>query len=130
MPAPSSTNNTALHIAIIPDGNRRWAKAHRLDPWEGHRKAVENFRSLTEWCRLDPRISILTVWCFSTENWKRDKKEINMLMQMLEDYLQEEREGFIEKKTRFVHSGRKDRIPLSLANLIESVEEETKVPAD
>ena len=115
-----------LHIAIIPDGNRRWAKSRMLDPWEGHRTAVENFRSLTDWCRKDPRVGTLTVWCFSTENWKRDPREIAMLMDMLEKYLQKERKGFLDEKTRFVHAGRKDRIPAALAKLIAEVEEETK----
>jgi len=62
--------SSTIHLAIIPDGNRRWAKTRTLNPWKGHEKAIENFRSLTEWCRNDPRISVLTVWCFSTENWK------------------------------------------------------------
>ena len=115
-----------LHLAIIPDGNRRWAKAKGLLPWSGHTQAVENFRSLTEWCRNAPRIGVLTVWCFSTENWKRDQKEIAMLMNLLEDYLRKERTGFLREKTRFVHSGRRDRIPASLAKLIGEVEEETK----
>src|SRR3989344_9108219 len=79
--------NRQLHVAIIPDGNRRWAKAKGLHPWDGHKEAVEHFRGLTDWCRKDPRVSMLTVWCFSTENWKRDKKEVEMLMSMLEDYL-------------------------------------------
>ena len=118
--------NNSLHIAIIPDGNRRWAKKRTLKPWEGHKVAVENFRTLTDWCRQDPRVNTLTVWCFSTENWKRDKKEIDMLMTMLEEYLAKERSTFIENNTRFVHSGRKDRIPASLAALIADVEEETK----
>ncbi len=115
-----------LHIAIIPDGNRRWARKLLLKPWDGHKKAVENFRTLTDWCSDDPRVGVMTVWCFSTENWKRDPKEIAMLMQMLEDYLAKEREVFVKKNTKFVHSGRKDRIPASLAKLIEEVEEETK----
>ena len=115
-----------LHLAIIPDGNRRWAASRKFNPWKGHKQAIENFRSLTQWCRNDPRISILTVWCFSTENWKRDPKEIKMLMKMLEDYLIEEQKKFIEKETRFLHSGRKDRIPFSLAKLIEETEQLTK----
>ena len=117
---------SSIHLAIIPDGNRRWARAQMMHPWKGHEKAIENFRSITEWCRNDPRISVLTVWCFSTENWKRDPEEINKLMTMLEDYLRKERKGFLEKQTRFVHSGRRDRIPPSLAKLIAEVEEETK----
>lgn len=114
-----------LHIAIIPDGNRRWAKKRMLDPWDGHKTAIENFRTLTDWCRKDPRVSALTVWCFSTENWKRDPKEVAMLMKLLEEYLAKERKGFLDEKTRFVHSGRKDRIPPSLAKLIDEVEQET-----
>lgn len=118
-------SNSPLHIAIIPDGNRRWAKALSLLPWDGHKKAIENFRTLTEWCEKDERIGVLTVWCFSTENWKRDPEEISKLMQMLEDYLQKERTTFKENNTRFLHSGRKDRIPESLKNLIDDVEKET-----
>lgn len=119
-------SNPPLHIAIIPDGNRRWAKKRTLKPWEGHKVAVENFRTLTDWCRQDPRVQTLTVWCFSTENWKRDPKEIAMLMKLLEDYLAKERSTFLENSTRFVHSGRKNRIPSSLADLIADVEKETK----
>ena len=116
-----------LHLAIIPDGNRRWAREHKLEAvWKGHEVAVNNFRILTDWCRKDPRVGMLTVWCFSTENWKRDEKEISMLMGMLEDYLRKEKHGLIENKTRFVHSGRRDRIPASLKRIIEEVEEETK----
>ncbi len=115
-----------LHLAIIPDGNRRWAREHKLEAvWKGHEKAVENFRTLTDWCRKDPRVSILTVWCFSTENWKRDEKEISMLMTMLEEYLRKEKHGLKENGTRFVHSGRRDRIPASLKKLIEETEQET-----
>ncbi len=116
---------SSLHIAIIPDGNRRWARAQMLRPWKGHEKAVDNFRTLIDWCRESGRVKILTVWCFSTENWKRDPEEIAKLMKMLEDFLIRERQDFIKHKTRFVHSGRKDRIPPSLASIIREVEEET-----
>ncbi len=114
-----------LHIAIIPDGNRRWARERTFLPWKGHERAIENFRSLTEWCQQDPRVGILTVWCFSTENWKRDPEEIRKLMGLLESYLQKERKRFAADRTRLVHSGRKDRIPASLAKLIEDIETET-----
>lgn len=121
------TKTTDLHLAIIPDGNRRWAREHGFQAvWKGHEVAVENFRTLTNWCQEDPRVSVLTVWCFSTENWKRDQKEIDALMKMLEEYLRRDRQDFIEKKTRFVHSGRCDRIPASLKALIEETEELTK----
>lgn len=115
-----------LHLAIIPDGNRRWAKALSLLPWQGHEHALENFRPLTEWCRKDPRIGTLTIWGFSTENWKRSNEEVRKLMDLFERYLTKERSTFIENKTRFVHSGRRDRIPASLRKLIEETEEATK----
>ncbi len=121
-----SDKDRPLHVAIVPDGNRRWAKKRVLQPWKGHEVAVENFRSLTEWCHKDPRVSTLTVWCFSTENWKRDPEEIRQLMAMLESYLRKERKGFTDQNTRFVHSGRRDRIPPSLAALIAEVEQETQ----
>ena len=116
-----------LHLAVIPDGNRRWAREKGfMNVWKGHEVAVENFRTLTDWCRSDPRVSALTVWCFSTENWKREKKEVDALMRMLEDYLTKEAKDLKEKKTRFVHSGRRDRIPASLKAIIEKTEEDTK----
>lgn len=116
----------ALHVAIIPDGNRRWARARTWHPWQGHEKAVENFRSITDWCQADPRIAVLTVWCFSTENWKRDPQEVAKLMTLLENYIEKERPTLQKKGIRLLHSGRKDRIPPSLAKLIRAVEEETK----
>jgi len=115
-----------LCVGIIPDGNRRWAKANGMHPWQGHEKAIENFRKVAEFCRDDRRIAVLTVWCFSTENWKRDPMEVATLMQLLEKYLSNEREAWQREKTRFVHSGRKDRIPKSLAKLLNEVERESR----
>jgi len=120
------TPEQALHVAIIPDGNRRWARTQGLHPQKGHEQAIENFREITKWCREDPRVSCLTVWCFSTENWKRSDEEVSKLMGMLEDYLRKEHEEFAERRTRFLHSGRRDRLPSSLATLMKEVEEETK----
>lgn len=120
-------DNRPLHLAIIPDGNRRWARENGFTyVWKGHEVAVENFRTLTDWCRKDPRISALTVWCFSTENWKRDKREIDELMTMLEKYLIKEAKELKENKTRFIHSGRRDRIPASLKKVIEDTEKDTE----
>ena len=114
-----------IHLAIIPDGSRRWAKARDLPAWKGHEKAAKNFRPLAEWCR-ENSVGVLTVWCFSTENWKRDTKEVSALMNILEKYLRNERDAFLKNDTRFVHSGRKDRIPRSLAAIIAETEEMTK----
>lgn len=118
-------DTTSIHLAIIPDGNRRWARGKGLLPWNGHERAMDNFHTLTEWCRNDPRISVLTIWGFSTENWKRDKDEVDKLMTLFEEYLQKERAEFLKQDTRFVHSGRTDRIPESLRTLITDVVQET-----
>lgn len=115
-----------LHLALIPDGNRRWAKTKGLLPWNGHERAIENFRAILEWCRKHPRIGILTIWCFSTENWKRSPEEVSALMRLYEEYLKKERAKFQEERTRFLHSGRRDRLPKSLARLLGELEEETK----
>lgn len=123
----TTPKKTGLHLAIIPDGNRRWAKERGfLNVWKGHEKAVENFKTLTDWCRNDPRVSALTVWCFSTENWKREPKEVAELMTMLENYLNKEEAELLKENTRFIHSGRRDRIPASLRAAIERVENVTK----
>ncbi len=104
-----------LHLAVIPDGNRRWAREKGLlYVWKGHEVAVENFRTLTDWCRKDPRVSALTVWCFSTENWKRPKMEVNALMGLLEDFLKKETQRMIKNNIRLQAIGRLSDLPKSV----------------
>lgn len=82
-------NNTKVlpsHIAIIMDGNRRWAKAHNLNVSEGHKKGAETLENITNYCN-DIGIKYLTVYAFSTENWKRGKEEVGALMNLLRFYL-------------------------------------------
>ena len=114
-----------IHIAIIPDGNRRWAEDRGLPPWKGHEKSAENFETMLEWGQKSGRISTLTFWAFSTANWNREPEEVNTLMQILEKYLKEKRKKFLEHGVRFLHSGRKDRLPASLRALIEDIERES-----
>jgi undecaprenyl diphosphate synthase len=115
------TPEPRLHVAIIPDGNRRWARAQGLMAWRGHERSAENFRALLDWVRDDGRIGTVTFWCFSTENWKRDPKEVEKLMSILERYLRDERETMKKEGVRLVHSGRKDRLSPGLAALLEDV---------
>ena len=115
-----------FHLAIICDGNRRWAASQGLLPWDGHRKAIENFRGIIDWCRDHPRIGTLTLWGFSTENWKRDEREVTELMRLFEWFLRSEEKHIADGKTRFLHAGRTDRIPASLATLFRETEEKTK----
>src|SRR3989344_8633374 len=114
-----------IPLAIIPDGNRRWALARGLPPWKGHEKSAENFETMLKWGRKSGRISTLTFWAFSTANWNREPEEVNKLMEILEKYLKEKREKFLENGVRFLHSGRKDRLPGTLRTLLEDTEQET-----
>jgi len=115
-----------LHLAIIPDGNRRWAKRAALRPWEGHEAGMTSFKEILLWAVKQPQLGVLTIWGFSTENWNRSEAEVSHLMKYYEQWLVEQRQVFHEHKTRLIHSGRRDRIPASLAKLLEDVVRETK----
>lgn len=115
-----------FHLAIICDGNRRWAKARGMPPWEGHRAAIGNFRAIAEWAQAHPRVGTLTLWGFSTENWKRDGAEVTELMRLFQYFMGKELDAIVARKARFLHQGRKDRIPAKLAALFAEAEEKTK----
>ena len=80
------TINLPEHIAIIMDGNRRWAKQRHLDPRLGHKKGAETLENIVKYCNKIG-IKYLTVYAFSTENWKRSKEEVGALMLLLQNYL-------------------------------------------
>ncbi|HEV8001466.1 MAG TPA: isoprenyl transferase [Planctomycetaceae bacterium] len=95
------------HIAVIMDGNGRWAKARGLPRIEGHRRGVKSVRLLVEeCCRLG--IEQLTLYCFSSENWKRPRHELSLLMHLLEQYVIEERSEIMRQQIRFTTIGRRD----------------------
>lgn len=112
------------HIALIPDGNRRWAQAAGLTTYEGHQKGFEVISDLGRHIR-EIGIPVFTVWAFSTENWKREKGEVTYLMQIFEQWFTSNLETAREESIRIVHIGRRDRIPASLRKTIEKCEEET-----
>ena len=94
------------HIAIIMDGNGRWAQARGLPRIEGHRRGVASVRAIVEECtRLG--IQQLTLFCFSSENWKRPKRELNLLMHLLEQYVIEERSEILRQGLQFSIIGRR-----------------------
>src|SRR6478672_9399625 len=98
------------HIAIIVDGNGRWAERQNLPRIAGHQRGVESVRSTTEECaRL--KIEQLTLYCLSSENWKRPQTEINFLMHLLEQYMIEERTTIMGNNVRVRMLGRRDDIP-------------------
>jgi undecaprenyl diphosphate synthase len=98
------------HIAIIMDGNGRWAERQRLPRVEGHRRGVDSVRATTEECaRLG--LEQLTLYCLSSENWKRPQQEIDFLMHLLEQYMIEERSTIMDNDVRVRMIGRRENIP-------------------
>ena len=98
------------HIAVIMDGNGRWARQRGLPRIEGHRQGVESVRRITEECaRLG--IRQLTLYCFSSENWKRPQEELDFLMSLLQQYMVEQRDTIMEHNIRVVVIGRREGLP-------------------
>jgi undecaprenyl diphosphate synthase len=98
------------HIAIIMDGNGRWAERQNLPRIVGHEQGVKSVRRTTEECS-QLAIEQLTLYCLSSENWKRPQTEINFLMHLLERYMIEERATIMENNVRVRMLGRRDDIP-------------------
>jgi undecaprenyl diphosphate synthase len=109
------------HIAIIMDGNGRWAQQQGLPRIEGHRRGVATVRRVTEECaRL--AIEQITLYCLSSENWKRPRSELDLLMQLLEQYLIEERQTLRDENIRLSVIGSREGIPAStLAEMDKTV---------
>lgn len=108
------------HIAIIMDGNGRWAQRYGRPRFEGHRKGAQTVsRIVLECARL--RIKYLTLYSFSMENWRRPREEVEMLMHLFAEYLVGERPNLMEYNTRLLHLGREQELPKEvLAKLRET----------
>lgn len=114
------------HLAIIMDGNGRWAEENNLPRYAGHKAGVKTVRMvITESIRAG--IGILTLYAFSTENWKRPKQEISSLMGLFEEIIEKEKEELLENKIRIRFMGHREELPLSLRLAMENIEEETKL---
>ena len=136
-PEPSNASNVDLlvdvppkdrprHIAIIMDGNGRWARARGLPRVEGHRHGVSTVRMISETsARLG--IDAVTLYCLSSENWKRPKTELDFLMHLLEQYLIEERRTIMAQGLELKIIGRRDRLP---ANVVAEMNRTVEMSAD
>jgi undecaprenyl diphosphate synthase len=114
------------HIAIIMDGNGRWARQRGLPRIEGHRRGVQSVRStVEECCRLG--IGQLTLYCLSIENWKRPQQELDFLMALLGQYLVEERQEIMDQNIRFTTIGRRSDLP---AGVIAEMDESIRLSKD
>ncbi len=113
------------HVALILDGNRRWARARGLPAFEGHRAGFEAGMKVARAAR-NFGVHTFTVWGFSTENWERSAEEIECLMKLFRKMVDVIREEAVKENIRFVHLGRKDRFPRDLVSYISQVEKETR----
>lgn len=113
------------HIAIIPDGNRRWARSRNLPTIEGHRRGFGVVEKLLNkiW---ETEIHTVTLWALSTENLGRSEDELKYLMKIFERLIKNNLKDAIRKSVRIKHLGRKDRIPKSLLVKIRDAEGKTK----
>jgi undecaprenyl diphosphate synthase len=113
------------HIAIIMDGNGRWAQERGLPRVEGHARGVASVRrTIEECCRLG--IGQLTLYCLSVENWKRPQSEIDFLMALLHQYLIAERAEIMEQNIRFTVIGRRAELP---QNVLDEIDENIRLSA-
>jgi undecaprenyl diphosphate synthase len=113
------------HIAMILDGNRRWARAKGLKPWEGHYAGFKAVEALA-YASRELGVHTFTVWAFSTENWERPKEEIEAIMNLFRKALKEKEKEFHRDRVALVHLGRKDRLPDDIRRELTRIESETQ----
>jgi len=113
------------HVAIIMDGNGRWAAKRGLQRIVGHQEGLRALQDVLEICH-ELNIPFITIYAFSQENWNRPQLEIQLLMNLLERYLLEERTLFQKRHVRFRPIGRLHQLPLPILELVSAVAEETQ----
>jgi undecaprenyl diphosphate synthase len=113
------------HIAIIMDGNGRWAKERGLPRAEGHRAGAESIREVTEAC-IELGVKYLTLYAFSSENWNRPKNEVDTLMKLLDQFLDDKADELDKQNIRLQAIGDLDRLPAATRNRLNRILERTK----
>jgi undecaprenyl diphosphate synthase len=113
------------HVAVIMDGNGRWAKARGLPRNEGHKAGAESAARVAECC-VEFGIPVLTLYAFSTENWRRPRGEVQFLMSNLRRFLRERRAEFLERDIRVVAIGEVEELPGSVRRELSRTEEATR----
>lgn len=119
-----NTENKLRHLAIIMDGNRRWAKKRGLPAVAGHKQGA---KTLEQVCRdaKDLGIEYLTLYAFSTENWQRSKEEVDALMGLLREYLKNDLKELQDNNTRIVFIGERDMLDADIVAKMNEIETET-----
>lgn len=117
--------NNLSHIAIIMDGNGRWAKNLGKKRSFGHETGAKTVRKITEFCAEHQDIQRLTLYAFSTENWKRPRTEVEFLMKLLDKYLKKELDTYLQNNIQFSPIGNLDMFSKKLRSTIDMVQEKT-----
>ena len=112
------------NIAIIMDENGSWAKKRGLRRIEGHREGDKNVKRIAEAC-IKYGVKYLTLYAFSTENWKRPKREVNVLMRLLSNFIREEKEELLKDNIRILVSGEIEQLPGYLKKDIKNIIKES-----
>ncbi|MBT4446616.1 di-trans,poly-cis-decaprenylcistransferase [archaeon] len=121
-----TNTNIPKHIAIIPDGNRRWAKEKGLAASLGHKKASEAEKLKKLYLAAKKlKVECITLWGFSTENWKRSETEKKFLFDLFTKLIDSLSSELLEDQIRFIHIGRRDRLPKELMSKISTLENQT-----
>ncbi len=115
---------STLHVAIIMDGNGRWANQRGLPRIAGHRTGADAVRRTVE-AAPALGVSVLTLYAFSADNWRRPAREVSALMKLLSHYLVQETDRCVEKGVRLEAIGRRDRLPATLVSQLEEAERKT-----
>ena len=121
---PLDSSRIPKHIAIIMDGNGRWAQKRGLPRTFGHKAGAEVLRDILT-AATDIGVGVLTAYAFSTENWRRPNEEVSFLMELFSAYLDSEVDRLVEKQVRLRFIGNKDRLGSELQNRIELAEQRT-----
>lgn len=118
-------NDLPRHVAIIMDGNGRWAQARGLPRIEGHQRGYQSVRAVVE-CAGEMGIEVLTLWMFSSDNWKRPREEVDALMMLFEEGLNREIDELDQRSVAVRHLGRKEGLPPSLQAALAAAQERTR----
>lgn len=113
------------HVAIILDGNRRWAKEKGLPQLKGHQKGFENIRQLAPYI-INRGVKVLSVFAFSTENFKRAEEEVKYLMDLFVDMFKKECNKIHEENIKIIFSGRRDNLRKDVLEAMDYITEKTK----
>ena len=121
----SETTNTIKHLAIIMDGNRRWAKKHGLPAAAGHKQGAKNLEKICQDVK-DLGIKYLTLYAFSTENWQRSKEEVDTLMNLMRSYLKDNLQELQKNNVKILFIGERSMLDKDIVERMNEIEKQTE----